>query len=330
MPAVAVALFTTAAARAQAPAAAAPAPGAGVAATVNGQPIPESAVQRALQLQRVPPARHAEARPSVIDFLVDKALIDQYLVQLKIDVEKKDLDSRLEQIKADIVKQGQTVEKVLKDLLLTEPELRAEVGADLRWEKFVDRQGTEAELRKFFDANRESFDGSQVRARHILLTPPSADAKAVEQAKAQLEAFRKQVEEAAAAAVTKAPAGADPLAREKARIEALEQAFAGLAREHSACPTKKNGGDVDWFPRTGGMVEPFARAAFAVKPYQMTEVVRTQFGLHLILVTERRPGRDVKFEDVKAEVKDVYGERLREAVIAYMKPRAAVVLASQK
>ena len=301
-----------------------PAPAQETAATVNGQAIPESAVRRGLQ--RTPPARQAQARQAVLDFLVENALIDQYLAQLKVEADKKEVETRVGQIRQDIVKGGQTVEKVLKDLMLTEDELRQQVEADLRWEAFVARQATDAELKKFFDANRETFDGSQARARHILLEPSSADAKGAEEARAKLAAFKKQVEDAAAAAVGKLPAAADPLAREKARTEALEQTFVALAREHSACPTKKDGGDVNWFPRTGGMVEPFARAAFALKPYQMSDVVRTQFGLHLLLVTDRRPGKEVKFDEVKGEVKEVYADRLREAVVNYMRPKAAVVV----
>ena len=66
-----------------------------------------------------------------------------------------------------------------------------------------------------------------------------------------------------------------------------------------------------WFPRIGSMVEPFAKAAFAMKPFQMSEVVTTQFGYHLILVTGRKAGQPVKFADVKEEVKEVYGTKLR-------------------
>ena len=52
------------------------------------------------------------------------------------------------------------------------------------------------------------------------------------------------------------------------------------------------------------MVEPFARAAFALKPYTMSDVVQTQFGCHLILVTDRKAGQEVKFADVKDEVRE--------------------------
>jgi peptidyl-prolyl cis-trans isomerase C len=56
----------------------------------------------------------------------------------------------------------------------------------------------------------------------------------------------------------------------------------------------------------------------------MSDVVKTQFGYHLILVTDRRAGHEVKFEDVKPLVKEVYSDRLREAVIAAMRPRAKI------
>ena len=52
------------------------------------------------------------------------------------------------------------------------------------------------------------------------------------------------------------------------------------------------------------MVEPFAKAAFALKPYEMSEVVKSPFGYHLILTVERKPGREVKFEDMKDVAKE--------------------------
>jgi parvulin-like peptidyl-prolyl isomerase len=319
------AALTSAAALAQGQPAPAPAAPTGTAATVNGEAIPETAVHRGVA--RVPANKYAEARQRHLEFLIDNTLVDQYLVQLKIDADKKEVDTRLAQILEDIKKQGQAVEKVFKELSLTEAELRAHIESDARWEKFCNQQATEAELQKFFDSNKEAFDGSQVRVRHILLSPGSADPQAGEQLKAQLLLIRKQVEEAAAAAIAKLPASADALAREKARTEALDQAFATAAREKSACPSKDKGGDTGWFPRAGDMVEPFARAAFALKPYQMSDVVKTPWGYHLLLAIDSRPGRDVKFEEVKADVKELYCDRLREAVVAYMRPRAKITIA---
>ena len=76
---------------------------------------------------------------------------------------------------------------------------------------------------------------------------------------------------------------------EKKRQTLLDEAFAALAKEKSACPSKLKGGDVDWFQGVGFMVEPFSRAAFALKPFEMSEPIKTPFGYHLILVTDRKP-----------------------------------------
>jgi parvulin-like peptidyl-prolyl isomerase len=307
-----------------------PPPTTSTVVTVNGQVITETAVQRCFRIERVPENRQAEARPGVIEFLIDTALVDQYLARLKVEPDKKDVEGRVEKIYGEIKKDNKKVEDVLKDLVFTEAEFRAQVEADLRWDKFTNDQATDEKLKKFFEANRETFDGTQVRARHILMAPATPDAKSIEAVTAKLRQLRKQCEEAGAAAVAALPANADAFTKKKMANDAVEKAFADLAREQSRCGSKTAGGDLGWFERTHGMVEPFARASFALEPYQMSDVVKTQFGYHLILVTDRKPGREVKFDDVKPAVKDVYADRLREAVIAAMKPNAKIEMAPAK
>ena len=247
----------------------------------------ESAVQRGLD--QVPPARHAEVRPEIMNYLIDNALIDQYLMQLNISADGKEVDAQLQKLWQEIKTSGKTNEEVLKKLRLTEEELRTHIAATLRWDKWVETQCNDKLLNEFFDANRNMFDGSTVRARHILLTPASNNPQAADQAKAQLLLYRKQVEEQVAAGLAKLPPTTDNLARETARTKLMDDAFAAVAREKSACPSKAQGGDVGEFPRLD-MVDPFARAAFALKPYQMSDVVKTQYGYHLILTTARRRG----------------------------------------
>jgi peptidyl-prolyl cis-trans isomerase C len=302
----------------------------GVAATVNGQPISEVAVQRGLK--RVPPNRQAEARAEILEFLIDNLLIEQNLQQRGLTVEKKEIDALIDKIKAEIAnqnkatKQNHTFEEFMKELLLTEEELRSQIAADLRWEKYVNQQADEKTLQTFFDANKEMFDGSMVRARHILLTPKAGDAQEAEKARLQLVAMKKQVEDQAAAGVAKLPPTTDALEKEKACVKLVDEAFAALAKEKSACPSKDKGGDVGMFPRAGSMVEPFAKAAFALKPYQISEPVKTQFGYHLILATEKRPGTDTKFETVKEDVKEIYSMRLRESLTAQLRPKAKITI----
>jgi peptidyl-prolyl cis-trans isomerase C len=293
-----------------------------VAATVNGQPIPEAAVQRGLE--RVPPDKRAQARPELLNYLIDNVLIDQHLRQLQVTVDNAEVDKRVADMRAELQKEKKDFEQMLKTLRLTEAELREHITADLRWEKYVTSQATDKVLRELFDANKEMFDGSQVRARHILLTPPAGDAKAGAAAAAQLAGYKKQVEAQVAEGLAKLPANSDNLARAKARATLTDEAFAALAKEKSECPSKAQGGDVGWFRRAGFMVEPFSKAAFALKPNQMSDVVQTPFGYHLILVTERKPGAEVKFEDAKEMAREIYADRLRDGLAAQTRQKARI------
>ncbi len=297
-----------------------------VAARVNGQPIPESAVDRALD--RIPPAKRDEARKQILDYLVENLLIDQYVLQLpQYAVDKKEIDAKEEEVRAELKKQNKEFAKMLEEMKLTEAELREQIGADLRWTKFCTDLAKEEQLKRLFDSEKDLFDGTMVRARHILLTPPMTDPKAVADAADRLRIIKKEVEAKVNEGLAKLPAGTDPLAREKERRALLDDAFAAAAKEKSQCPSKVQGGDVDYFQRSGKMVEPFAKAAFALKPFEMSDVVETQFGVHLILLTERKPGLDVKFADVKDDVKDEFCDRLRVQVVAKIKPGAKIEIA---
>jgi peptidyl-prolyl cis-trans isomerase C len=298
-----------------------PPPATAVAATVNGQAIPELAVYRATL--RDAPGQRDKLRGEVLEFLIDNTLIDQYLEQLKVAVDARDVDARLKQVKDEM--KDLDFEKVLKGLYLTEADLRAQIQSTLRWDKFVDQYATEKTLKEFFDTNKAMFDGSRMRARHILLKP---DAKAAEEAKAKLLVIKKQIEEQVAAGM-KAVSTQDKLEQEKARMKLLDDAFAAVAAKESVCPTRKEGGELGWFPRAGMMVEPFAKAAFALKPFEMSDVVTSEFGLHLILATGHNAGKEVAFDTMKEIVREVYGDRLREAVISRVRPQARIVINPQ-
>ncbi len=298
----------------------------GVAATVNGQPISEKAVQTALR--GVPAERQTEARADILNHFIDNMLLEQHLLQLRADLPKEEVDKSIAQLKEQVGKgPGQTFEKWLQAMNLTENELRTHITADLRWERFVNGQITEPVLRDYFTKNPAMFDGSMVRARHILLTPPANDAQAAQKMRAELEQLKQGIEQEVAKGLASPPATADAAAKEKARAQLIEVAFAKAATAKSACPSKEQGGDLGFFPRAGSMVEPFARAAFALKPFQMSEVVTSQFGLHVILATERKPGKETKFEEVKDAVREIYADRvLREGLLAQLRPKAKIVV----
>ncbi len=296
----------------------------GAAAVVNGQAIPEIAVWRGLQDQA--PERWDKARPEVIRLLIDNAIVDQYVLQMQIKVDKDEIEKKLTEARAELKKANKDYDTVLKALKLTDAEMREHVAANLRWDKFCDSQVTDKILQDLFTNEKDFFNGARVRARHILLTPPAGDAKATEAAIAQLRAWKQQIEAKGAAAVAALPPNTDNLKREQERIKAIDMEFAAIAKDKSVCTSKENGGDINYFPRDGE-VEPFARAAFALQPFQMSDVVQSECGYHLILVTDRKAGADVKFEEAKDAVRELYCERLRDAIIGKYRPAAKITVA---
>ncbi len=295
----------------------------GPAAVVNGQTIPEKAVYRALR--QFPPEHHALARKEILAHLIENVLIDQYLTAIKITVDPKEVDKVIQELKDELAAAKKDYKKELEALLLTEEEFRAEVTAQMKWEKFVMQQGTDEALKKLFDSSPDIFDGTMVRARHILINP-GADENKKKEAAARLRGIKQVIEQEAAKAVAALPPTADALAKEQTRAAKIEELFAAYAKQYSECPSKKDGGDLNFFPRAGAMVEPFAQVAFSLKPYEMSDVVATEVGYHLILVTARKPGTPKKFEDVKEDVRLLFAMRLREAVVQQMRPRAQITI----
>ena len=100
-----------------------------------------------------------------------------------------------------------------------------------------------------------------------------------DQAKAKIEALKKQLDAAAA--------------DKKAAL------FADLAKANSACPSGANGGDLGEFGH-GQMVPEFEKAAFALNVGDISEPVKTQFGYHLVMTTKKTPAADGKEESVQA------------------------------
>lgn len=300
----------------------------GTAATVNGQAIPELAVYRALR--QFPQSEHAVARKEIINHLIDNALIDQYLNLLKITVEPAEVDKLIADLKAELAKATPPKDyaKELEGMMLTEVEFRAEVAAQMKWDKFVKQQTTDANLQKLFTDNPTVFDGSLVRCRHILLTPGADPTKKAESI-AALRKVKADIEAQANTATAALPPATDAMTREQTRGRRVEELFSDVAKKSSTCPSSKEGGDLNFFPRVGAMVEPFSKVAFELPQYGMSDVVETEFGLHLILVTAKKPGTQKKFEEVKEDVRGLYAFRLREAVVASMKPKAQIAITPQ-
>jgi len=149
----------------------------------------------------------------------------------------------------------------------------------MRWEKFINQYVTDKQVKEFYDANKAMFDGSQMRAKHILIAVKAGDAAAAEQAKAKIAALKKAIEDKVAKGLAEA-GKLDNLELQKKKMKLLEMPSPRRRSRKSACPSKANGGELGWFGRIGGRVaEPFAQATFKLKPWEMSDPVPTELAI---------------------------------------------------
>ena len=116
------------------------------------------------------------------------------------------------------------------------------------------------------------------------------------------------------------PENADAATKEQARVKATDilnevkagKDFAELAKQHSQDPgSGPQGGDLDYFER-GQMVGPFEEAAFALTAGQVSELVETRFGYHIIKVVDKQAARTIPLEEVRARIEEYLKDQNRE------------------
>ena len=266
-----------------------------VAVTVNDADITESQVDKEIkpQLERLtaqaaqmPPAfleqYKTQIRQQALERMVVEKLLDQEVKQINLQVTDEEVMKKIEEMaaqqspplsmedfKALIEAYGQSLEEVKE---------RIRKGSS--YQKIVEAQFegkiniTEEDAKKFYDENPKEFETpEQVRASHILIAIKPTDSNDVKaEAKQKIEQLLKQVQN--------------------------DADFAQLAKENSTCPSSEKGGDLGFFGK-GQMVPAFEKVAFELKPGQVSDVVETRFGYHIIKVDDRKDASTKSFEEEK-------------------------------
>jgi len=261
------------------------------AALVNSKAIPMSEYEAGLeQLNRQismtggnPDEKEMPAmKQKVLDSLIARELLKQEVEKKGIKADEAEVNAQL-----DAVKKGSSAEdfaKSLKQMNITEKELKDHIASQLATRKLIEQElgpkvkVTPEEAKAFYDGNPDVFKTpAMIRASHILVKMDKG-ATAEEKAKA-LEKIK---------------------AAQK-RIQGGGEDFAKVAKEVSDCPSKENGGDLNFFQK-GQMVPPFENAAFALQPGQTSDIVETEFGYHIIKVTDKKDQATVSFDEIKPRI----------------------------
>jgi peptidyl-prolyl cis-trans isomerase C len=231
------------------------------------------------------------------DNLISRILLRQKIEEEDITVSQEEIDDRMAEVRASFGSEDDLNNR-LAMMGMTVELLEQEMETGLAVEKLIERHAptdevTDADVKAYYDENTQQFQQPErVKASHILLKAESSAS----------EATKELAREEAESLVGQLGQGAD---------------FAALAREHSACPSSQKGGDLGFFQR-GQMVKPFEDAAFALGVGEVSGIVETQFGYHIIKVTDREEGRTVPFDEAVDNIRAMLeGQRKQEAMKTY-------------
>jgi peptidyl-prolyl cis-trans isomerase C len=269
-------------------------------ATVNGETIALAELDAALNanLPVIPLtlAQRRLLRSALLSDLINDRLVKQFLAKNAPKVDQAELEAQLKVFTAQLAKENQSLADYLKKNNLSEAQLRADWIAMIQLSALVQKQVTDAKLRAYHAANRDHFDKVEVRVSHIIIrvhkgSPPGEIATARE----KIQTIRSDV-------------------------VAGKLDFAAAARKYSQDPSGRTGGDLGFvLPRGQELEEPLAKVAFALKVGEISEPVETSSGIHLIAVTDRKPGTPSTVEKSIVEILELYTEDYRTELIAKLR-----------
>jgi peptidyl-prolyl cis-trans isomerase C len=270
-----------------------------IVARVNGEAITGKDLDDAVRAIAgragpIPPDERDRVFRGVLDNMIGYRLMIQEAKARKIVIADTDVDAQVAQIRAQFPNEAQ-FQQALTAQKTTLEAVRNDTREGMSADKLVENEIADKVAVKpeavadFYQKNQDKFQqGPRVRASHILIgIPQNADAATKQQAKAKADALLKDLK-----------SGKD---------------FAATAKANSQDPgSAPNGGDLGYFEQ-GQMVPPFEQAAFALKPGEMSEIVESQFGYHIIKVADRQDSRVVPLDEAKGQIEEFLSQQNRHA-----------------
>ncbi len=260
-------------------------------ATVNGVPISGTEFGSELDQLKMRYMRQGreitgeqlkKAKESILEILINRELLFQESKRLNIQVDDSKILDQLMAVKQRFSNEAE-YKKTLDQMNLTEEDLKFQIKRAIAIRELVEGKITQKitisnqESKAYYDAHPQAFKQPEsVKASHILI---KVDADANETKKAEA---RKKIEQI------------------QTQLENGED-FSTLAKNHSEGPSNVKGGDLGYFKR-GQMVKPFEDAAFALKIDEISDIVETPFGYHLIKVYDKKPESTISYTEAEEKI----------------------------
>jgi peptidyl-prolyl cis-trans isomerase C len=272
---------------------------------VNGEVISAADLEAAMRQagptpMQVPEAARRQYQMQALFLLIDQALMRQFLAKNARPADPPEVNRKLAEMETLLRKQGKTLQDVCREANQTEAQFKAGLAQHLQWYAFAREHLSDADMETYYKEYKDLFDKVTVRVSDIFLPLPST---ATETERAQTRAR---------------------LAELRAQLAAGRIDFAAAAKANSRGPTAETGGDLGYIPRKWVVEEPVARAAFSLGVGQLSDVIETEYGLHLVLVTDRKAGQPSDLAKIKDDVREVCIEDMYFNILAQQRKASRI------
>ena len=241
----------------------------------------------------------------VVNELIVRELLEQEMDKRDIKVTKEDTENAIKEI-VDKVGSKEQLQQILKQNGVSAADFRKDLAQEVRMKKLAKELGnsdvSDADAKKYYNENIKQFKyPEKVRASHILIAVNPQEIEEIitsnkENAGLSKEEIKKKVDAEIAAKKAKAD-------KVLAEVKKDPSQFAKIAKENSDdTTTAVKGGELGFFSAQE-MVPEFSKAAFSMKPNTVSGLVKTNFGYHIIMVTDRMAAGQEPFEKVKNDIK---------------------------
>jgi len=269
-------------------------PASSKVAVVNGAVITKADYERELGIvkqhlsgmgKQPNDSQFGQIKKDLLESLIDREVLYQESQKNGVSVSDEAINEQLKAMKKQFPSEEE-FKNALSKLDLSEVSLKSQLKRSMGIQQVIEKQQfgqkvtvSDEEAKAYYDSNPSLFEKpEEVQASHILIkVDPKTDAAKKAEARKKIEMVQQRLKK-----------GED---------------FPTLAKEFSECSSSTKGGDLGYF-RRGQMVKPFEEVAFALKPGQVSDIVETQFGYHLIKVTDKKPATKMAYDDVKDKIKE--------------------------
>lgn len=276
-----------------------------IVANINGEQISGAELESIIKQMgpspvQVPENTRKQIARDAMAMLIDDLLMQQFIRQNTAAIPEQALDQKMEELAAELKKQGKTIQSLCNETQQTVAQLKRTMRLKLQWGNYAAAKIKDENVHNYYLHNKDFFDGTMVGVSLIIMRiPPGMSPSETAKLKAKMQDIRNQ-------------------------LLMSKMDFASAAKAYSQDASGPMGGNLGLIPRKYALEEPLASAAFKLAPGQISDIIETEMGIHLLRVNERKDGKLSDFTKIKDDVRDFCSEEFFQDTLTRQRKTARI------